>query len=521
MLQFIKAKSKILFLLLALVLTIPALIGLIHSGFPVTDDGGWMVIRFSAFYEALRSGEFPVRFLMRLNNGYGYPVSDFLYPLFMYLSVPIHILGINFANTIKILLALCIFSSSLFTFLWLRKLFDNLSALVGAVFFVYFPYHLFDVYQRGSVGEVLALSILPFILWQIERRSLRWTAIGIALLITAHNTLAVLFMFLIIPYLLLKIYVSKNKKSEFNFSLITLLTGLGLSAFFWIPALFDLQYTVFAKTQISNVNNYFASLSFIGIAVMLLILLTVLLILIHKIEIKKHRLAFVMLVISIASIYLASPLSTFLWKFLPSSFVQFPFRLLSLTIPSVSFLAACIVSIFDQKKKIAFSLIILALILISAFSYLLPKSYQNFPDTYYSTNQDTTTVKNEYMPKWVKEIPQKIPSAKVQNPTSKEAINLIKNTPNRTEFNVFLTEQRLIQINTIYFPGWQAYVNGERTEILYNNPNGLISLNLNKGVNNVEVKFSETAVGHLADLVSIISIGYLLIFISARKKIKK
>ena len=78
-----------------------------------------------------------------------------------------------------------------------------------------------------------------------------------------------------------------------------------------------------------------------------------------------------------------------------------------------------------------------------------------------------------------------------------------------------------ITINTIYFPGWQAYVNGEPAGILYNNPNGLISLSLNKGDNNVEVKFSETAVGHLADLISIISIGYLLIFILARKKIKK
>jgi hypothetical protein len=515
-----KNHSKLIFLLLALIFSVPAIIGLLHSGFPVTDDGGWMVIRFSAFFQTLRDGEFPVRFLMRLNNGYGYPVSDFLYPLFMYLSVPIHLIGINFANSIKVLLALCIFSSSLFTFLWLRKLFDNVSSLVGAVFYVFFPYHLFDIYQRGSAGEILSLSILPFILWQIERKSLRWTSIGLALLIMAHNTLAVLLLFLIMPYMLLNIYILKDRKSALIFYSTAVLLGLGLSAFFWIPALFDLQYTVFAKTQISDVNSYFANFNLIGIAAVLIILLTVVLILIHKIEIKKHRLAFVMLVVSMVSIYLASPLSAFLWKFLPSSFVQFPFRFLSLAIPSVSFLAACIVSVFGQKKKIALGLIILALILISASSYLLPKSYQNFPDTYYSTNQDTTTVKNEYMPKWVKEIPQKMPTAKVQNLTGKEVINLIKNAPNRTDFNVFLTEQRLIQINTIYFPGWQAYVNGEKAEILYNNPNGLISLRLNKGANNVEVKFAETTVGRLADLISIISIGYLLIFILARKKLR-
>ena len=154
---------------------------------------------------------------MRLNNGYGYPVPDFLYPLFMYFSVPIHVVGINFVNTIKVLLALCILSSSLFTFFWLRKLFDNLSSLVGAIFYTFFPYHLFDLYQRGSVGEVLSLSILPFVLWQIERKSLFWSAVGLAFLILAHNTLAVLFMFLILPYALLDIYIGKNHKKIFSF----------------------------------------------------------------------------------------------------------------------------------------------------------------------------------------------------------------------------------------------------------------------------------------------------------------
>ena len=516
-----KINHNLIFLLLALVFTVPALVGLFHSGFPVTDDGGWMVIRFSAFYEALRNGEFPVRFLMRLNNGYGYPVADFLYPLFMYLSVPIHILGINFANTIKILLALCIIASSLFTFLWLRKIFDNFSALIGAVCYTFFPYHLFDIYQRGSVGEVLSLSILPFILWQIERKSSRWVSIGLALLITAHNTLALLLMFLILPYILLNIYISKDKKSMLSFYSTTVLLGLGLSAFFWIPALFDLHYTVFAKTSISSVSNYFTGFGLIGVTGVTVILLTITFMAVKKIEIKKHRLAFVMLVISIVSIYLASPLSAFLWKFLPSSFVQFPFRFLSLTIPSVSFLAACVVSVFVQRKKIVLGLIILILILISAVSYLLPKSYQNFPDSFYSTNQDTTTVKNEYMPVWVKDIPQTMSLTKVENPGGKEAINLIKSSPNKTEFTIFLADSRVIQVNTIYFPGWEAYVNGQPKGILFNNSKGLITLSLDKGANHVQLFFKETPVRRLADLISIISIGYLLIFVLAKKKIKR
>ena len=511
---------KLIFLLLAVIFSIPAIIGILHPGFPLTDDGGWMVIRFSAFFQTLRSGEFPVRFLMRLNNGYGYPVSDFLYPLFMYFSVPIHLLGINFVNTIKILLILCVFSSSLFTFFWLRKLFDNLSSLVGAIFYTFFPYHLFDLYQRGSVGEVLSLSILPFVLWQIERKSLFWSAVGLAFLILAHNTLAVLFMFLILPYALLDIYIDKNHKKVFSFySMITLL-GFGLSSFFWLPALFDLQYTVFAKTQISNVNNYFANFSLVGTVTAVVLISIIALMLLGKIQIRKHRLTVIMLVISIASIYLASPFSVFLWKFLPSSFVQFPFRFLSLTIPSAAFLAACIVSIFPNRIKITLGVLILVLVSVSAFTYLSPKSYQNLPDGFYSTNQDTTTVKNEYMPKWVQSIPQVMATARVENLNGKEVINLLQATPNKTAFSVLLTAQRTIQINTIYFPGWYAFVNGKPAEILYNNPMGLINLYLNAGANNVEVKFMETPVRLFSDIMSIISVGGLFGFILLKKKIK-
>src|SRR5690348_11373513 len=106
-------KSTLFFTILVCVLIIPAIFSLFHGGFFQTDDGTWMVIRFSAFYEALRSGQFPVRFLPRLNFGYGYPVADFLYPLFMYIGLPIHVVGFGFVNTIKIIFGLSVVTSGI------------------------------------------------------------------------------------------------------------------------------------------------------------------------------------------------------------------------------------------------------------------------------------------------------------------------------------------------------------------------------------------------------------------------
>src|SRR6266446_886702 len=96
----------------------PSLISLFHTGFFVSDDGNWMGVRLSAFYEMIRGGQIPPRFLMQLNHGYGYPVSDFLYPLFLYLGIPIHIIGFSFVNTIKVLTGISMVVSGVFSYFW-------------------------------------------------------------------------------------------------------------------------------------------------------------------------------------------------------------------------------------------------------------------------------------------------------------------------------------------------------------------------------------------------------------------
>ncbi|PIR80138.1 MAG: hypothetical protein COU25_01665 [Candidatus Levybacteria bacterium CG10_big_fil_rev_8_21_14_0_10_35_13] len=507
-----KRRFNILFLLL-LILTIPSVVGLLHSGFPLTDDGNWMVIRLSAFYENLRDGQFPVRFLSRLNQGYGYPVSDFLYPGFLYIGSLVHILGFNFVTPVKIILGISLIASALFSFLWLRKIFDEASAFIGALIYLYFPYHLYDVYKRGSVGEVLSLAILPFILWQIEKKNIFWSAIGIFLLILAHNTLAVLFMLFIFVYMGVNIYVSKNRKQLlYRYTSISAL-GLGMGAFFWIPAIFDLQYTVFSKTQISDWSNYFADMNMVGISTFFILLLIFILIFSKKIEGKKNKLTVLILSIGLISIFLASSLSSFVWTLLPASFIQFPFRLLSLAIPSFALVAASAVSVTDKKKKIILGSVIILMAFFSSFIYLFPASYQYFPDSFYSTNQDTTTVKNEYMPKWVKNIPSSMYESKVQNIDGNEVINIEKISANKVNFNVSLSQKRIISVNTIYFPGWEASVNQNRTKIVFDNPAGIINLNLEKGENKVNVYFTETPIRILSNFISLLSLSSLLVLV--------
>lgn len=521
MLETIKKNSKLIFLILVLIVSVPAIFNLLQPGFPLTDDGNWMVIRFSSFYESLKAGQFPVRFLMRLNNGYGYPVADFLYPLFMYLATPFQILGIGFVNSIKAVIILSLFSSSLFSFLWLRKKFDDLSAFVGSFFYTYFPYHLFDVYKRGSVGEVLSLAVLPFVLWQIERNSIFWISTGIALLILSHNSLAALFIPVIVLYMGINLVLSKFNKEMFLRYLASLIFGFGMSLFFTLPAMFDLQYTVFNKTSVSDFSQYFSGIELIGLPSLLVIGITFILIFTKHIKIKTQKFVSLFLVLSLVSIFLAVSLSSFFWEIIPVSFIQFPFRFLSLTILSISFLAALVIYVLPKKQKIFMTILFLVTVSIYAYPQLKVSSYQNYPESFYSTNQDTTTVKNEYMPIWVKNIPTSMYTEKVDNLNGQELINLTSTTPNITLFNTYLTKEREIEVNTIYFPGWQAYVNNKKVNINYNNEKGTIRLNLNKGQNDVRVEFKETNIRNISNLISLMFIIGLIIISLPKRLLKR
>lgn len=505
--------KKSFFIIFFIILSsLPAVFNLFISGFPLTDDGNWMIIRFSAFYSTLSAGEFPVRFLGQLNNGYGYPVANFLYPLFMYLGSPIHLLGIGLMETIKIILILSIVFSGIFTFFWLKKYFDNISAFTGSIVYVYFPYHIYDVYKRGSVGEVLALAVFPFLLWQIKRKSILGISIGVSLLILAHNTLAILFLLFIVPYVLIENLNVKNKLKELKTYVFSGLLGLGLSSFFWIPAVLDLQYTVFSSVKISDYANYFADINLIGNFSCAIVIAVVLLLIKRKINVFENRIVLFFVILSFLVIFMSLPISQPFWNFLPVSFIQFPFRVLSILIVAVAFLSAVVTSQFKKNVKGILAILISGIFILSAIPFLTVTFYQNNPNSFYATNQDTTTVKNEYMPKWVKNVENYNPQ-KVENLTSKEEIEILKNKPNQIIFKINNKQPVKIKVNTIYFPGWSASVNGNKKEINYLNENGLINLNLDAGANYVDVRFEETALRIIADSISLLSGGLLIVYL--------
>ena len=508
-------KSKFAIFAILFLLSLPSIAALVHPGFFQSDDGEWMIIRFSSFHQALVNGQFPVRFLQRLNYGYGYPVANFLYPGFMYLAESLRIVGFGFVDTIKIMFGISMIESAVFTYFWLSKVFGKWPAVIGGLVYLYAPYHLYDLYTRGSVGEILSLATVPFVLWQIERKSFFWTSLGLGALILAHNTLVVLFLPVIVLYVLLR-----NKNSLFIIH-NSLFIGLGLSAFFWIPALYDLSYTVFSQTNVSNWQNYFVGIDLLGYSTIAIFLFGFFLLVQKRFNMAVIKLPMFFLVIGSISIFFATSVSSIFWQTLPVSFIQFPFRFLSVTMLSVSFLTGFIFSQLSKKQVMIGSVVILFLILVSSKEFITPKAFFDKGDSYYATNQATTTVQDEYMPQWVKTKPTKHFENKVEVIEGKGEISNIFSSAKKTSFDIVTKSNAKVGVNTVYFPGWKASLDGKETQILYGNEKGIINIDVPIGKHFVYVGFEETPIRFLSDSISIVSLVALFAIEMKRKNIIK
>jgi hypothetical protein len=428
----------------------------------------------------------------------------------MYLAVPFKAVGLSFIDTIKVIFAISVLTSGLFTYLWLRKIFSVIPSFFGTLFFVYAPYHIYDLTRRGSAGELLSLAVAPFVLWQAERKSVLFTAIGIFLLILSHNSLSVLFLALILCYMFLSIYTNKKNKELLRIYLLSVIAGLASSAFFWIPALFELRYTVFNDTKISEFSNYFADINLI-IPTALLLIVSSPFFIIRKNLFKEHPKLFLMFAFGLVSIFLSTFLSKYLWEILPVAFVQFPFRFLSLAIVVGGFLLAFCIANLPKKYRLVGGLVSIAVAAVFAKDYMYPVRFQNEPESLYATNEATTTVKDEYMPIWVLEKPTKHYEEKIAIISGEGNYSNLNFNSKFLSFDYVSSSPSIVQVSTIYYPGWTATSNGQEKAIFYDNKKGLIQLKLTEGNQKIRLEFSETPVRLFADLISVS--GFLFIFL--------
>ncbi len=128
------------------------------------DDLCYHLARIEGVKDAILDGQIPAIIMPEAMKGNGY--LNAMYPyLFVYIAAILRICRVSVALSYKTLIFLANFSASAFSYMAARSLTKNRkSYILITVLFTLMPYRFTNIYSRGDLGEILAISFIPFLI---------------------------------------------------------------------------------------------------------------------------------------------------------------------------------------------------------------------------------------------------------------------------------------------------------------------------------------------------------------------
>ncbi len=237
--------------------TLPAIIFLLQDGYFASSDGMIHLYRLFELDRALREGVLFPRWFPLSGYGYGLPVLNYYPPLTYYLAEAFHLAGAGYIAAIKLTIATSFILAAFAMFLFARDWLPDGAAFVAAIAYAYSPYLLSDAYVRGNFPEMLAMALLPFALWAFTKAV--HPSIPFAAIILAHHLTAMQFAALLVAYLAFLFACDHRSQSVVGGRrsvvvkwFCAILVSLLLSAFYWVPALAELNLVYVDSASIAR-----------------------------------------------------------------------------------------------------------------------------------------------------------------------------------------------------------------------------------------------------------------------------
>lgn len=561
-------KAFLIELLLLVIITVPAYFSLLNgSYFSMHDDQH--IARLYLLDQGIRQGNIYPRWVGGLGFGYGYPLYNFYPPFIYYIAEAFHLIGLSYIWSIKLVFMLGFLSGALGIYLLTKKLTGHkIAAYLSSVLFTYFFYHAVLIYVRGALAEFIAFSILPFIFLTFNNLANKpswknsiWFGLIMALLTITHPFIAFPSVFFMAGFFIFYLLKTKEKLDFVKKTVVAVLIGLSLSAFFWLPSIAEKKFTltdqILTKELASYKIHYIYPQQFLyspwgyggsgpgladGMTFQLgkihtgLIIVAIVLSIIYLVKRKMfdtdlQRFYFFTFFLFF-SLLMTTGYSSFIWDRVSYLwYLQFPWRFLTFSGVFISICGGYAIYLLSKltKKNI---MLPVTVILIVATIFIYQKYFK--PGKLIATNDSEKTsfeeiswrvssTSFEFVPKGVKtkksslgntildikkndlpKSPYQVYSTDIEVKTEEDKFQLKK-------FSVTVFRPSVFLLNTYNFPGWTAYIDGKQAEITDNNFK-LITINIPIGQHEVLFKFQNTPIRKIADTISIISFLMLIIF---------
>jgi 6-pyruvoyl-tetrahydropterin synthase related domain len=539
------------------------------------------LIRAVSWHDLVEQGELFPGWIPHFYFGHGSPIFLFYAPASYVLIEAVRTFVAGPADSIRVAYLLLIFLSAFGMFRLGRLLGGLWGALASSALYVLAPYFLVDLYIRVGIAEFACFAVLPWAvasLLQAARTGASTSILGFsslfALLALTHNITAMLAA----PILLLFVLAFGGKRR------VPLLAGygagLGMSAFFWLPALVEkdlVQSTESLTTNFYHFGNHFVSVKElivpnwgwappgsgqgqmslqIGLVLIAAVVTTIVLFAWRAKRLPVPiRFVFAALVAAFAICLLfTTSLSRPAWEHLPLlPFVQFPWRFLLLVTFTGCSIAAFLPGLATLERentmqRAGIALVMVTLGIVGSFQYIgaryllhdldknAPRSYNTLAEIRTAEKDPklgrpehlltpenirimgaTSTSRNDYLPRTVEKPPGRFYGFVVE-PYGKP-VELFDRYQSGSGFGfTYRSEVPVtVQCEPFYFPGWKARIGAMKLMPRPAPGSGWLLLDLPAGENTVKVRFGDSRIRVLGKAISLATLIVFGVWLTIRR----
>lgn len=520
--------------------------------FPIHDDT--QVARVFEMAQSLKDGMFPVRWVKDLGYGYGYPIFNFYAPLAYYIGAKYVLLGLDALIATKITIALAMIVAGIGMYVFVRRIANEIGGVLAATMYLFATYHAVDLYVRGDIAELWAYAFIPFVFWGMYQRNIKAFIIGsvaYASIILSHNLTA----FMVTPYLLifgfLLILKNKEKIQTALYMFLIAITGVLLSAFYWLPAIGEMKYTN-VLSQIGGGANYMDhyvclqqfwfspwgyggsapgcidGLSFALGKISFVLIGFILIGLFVALKRRTDRALYCFFLVGLLiSFLLQTEYTKILWQNIPfMAFFQYPWRFLimvSFFIAVGGGLAIKQFSLIKKRMTEVIGIILICAFVLTQIKIFIPQTILSVTANDYITRNtllfETSRISDEYMPKNFKKPTDKNDVIKqvlvlppsigiVHEPSEKTHIKTAKITIDHPQSFIFPVAP---------FPGWKVMIDNIPVPIKDTDKGILVMLP--QGDYIITLMYKQTQLEQIANTLSFSGIVVLFLGIMLVKRL--
>lgn len=542
----------------AAVLPLVGILPTIGDGVIRAADGPLHVHRIFAMTTLLQHGQLWPRWIPWFHLGYGYPVFNFYPPGTFYLGGLLGILGISAPAAFTLLAALAWVLGSLGTYGLARRFLPGSAALLAAMLWSYAPSRLYEVWHQGSLPQMMAAALVPWVLWgliraaqQPTRRNAVWLALSLAGMILSHQPITLIAALFVAPAaIILPLWYGRREGQTVRRLIYTfggLALGGGLTAIFLLPLALELKYVLSAR-QAPDVIPYLISnflqpsqlftqplpmdltdlrfelpetLGLVGGIFSLLGLLALI----------RHKRFGVLLILGGAlgfSVFMLLRPSLPLWETIPfMAQLRFPSRLLRVGALFIALAGGAALLWIPERWRSAALGAGLTIALIAALPLVYPNQrFVNWPNLSaldevrmeeVEWNWGTTSY-DEFNPIWGEQPGWDAaiePETYITDPMRVfvNRLDMIRQYPDLQveelggmNYRITVASDRMVRFRQFYYPGWTATLDGQPVEIYPEDEIGQIAMDVPAGEHTISLAYTGTPVQAVGALITVASL---------------